>query len=265
MENWQEELVIDHEYLVERIAKQVVRKTGYTGEKGELHQAGRVGLVEAALRFDPTLGNRFITFAWPRISGAMYTYVRGDRLMRVPPIRLAPALRERLAALARARARLRQGRDPEPTAEQLAIALARPVAEIEELLPQLAQLEAAQERWRITPLDLEERPIAAEGPTPEQAALRHEQQQRKRTLVQALHDCIRALPFEHMATLILCDLGRISAQQATQIMDRTPAHVSLLRRQARHQVRACLIQKGWRVEDVEGIDGLRGAEADEHC
>jgi RNA polymerase sigma factor for flagellar operon FliA len=265
MEDWQKQLVSDHEYLVKHIANIVVRDTGYKKDRQDLHQEGHLGLMEAASHFDPTRGVLFKTFAWPRISGAMRTYLQKDHVIRVPPIRPDPEVREILDVLAAAQAEIRQSQRTEPTAGQLAAALDYPVDEIAKLLPKLAQRAARQDARRITLVDVQERPLVAEDPTPEDMALRHEQEELKRKLIEDLHTCIRALPFERMATLILCDLGKIAAPQAARILERTPADMQRLRRQARKQVRACLIQKGWAVQDVAGLDGLRGADIDENC
>lgn len=43
----------------------------------ELVSAAYLGLVEAATRYDETMGVQFQTFAYPRISGAINDYLRG--------------------------------------------------------------------------------------------------------------------------------------------------------------------------------------------
>lgn len=48
----------------------------------ELRSAAYLGLVEAASRFDPTLGIAFVTFAYPRIFGAIHDYLREQGWMK---------------------------------------------------------------------------------------------------------------------------------------------------------------------------------------
>lgn len=48
----------------------------------DLRSAAYLGLVEAATRFDPTLGIAFSTFAYPRIFGAIHDWLREQGWMR---------------------------------------------------------------------------------------------------------------------------------------------------------------------------------------
>lgn len=48
----------------------------------ELQSAAYMGLVEAASRFDPSLGIAFSTFAYPRIFGAIHDYLREQGWLR---------------------------------------------------------------------------------------------------------------------------------------------------------------------------------------
>jgi RNA polymerase sigma factor for flagellar operon FliA len=62
--------------LVRIIARQVVRELGRTVELEEMEAAGRLGLLEAARRFDPERGVPFKRFANYRVRGAMIDAVR---------------------------------------------------------------------------------------------------------------------------------------------------------------------------------------------
>jgi len=64
-------LIHDHLHLVRHIAGRVARRYRLDIDRDELVSYGLLGLVEAAHRFDPSKGHRFVTFAYPRITGAI--------------------------------------------------------------------------------------------------------------------------------------------------------------------------------------------------
>lgn len=65
--------------LVKRIAYHLLARLPASVQVDDLIQAGMLGLVEAARRYDPTQGASFATFAEPRIRGAMLDEIRrGD-------------------------------------------------------------------------------------------------------------------------------------------------------------------------------------------
>jgi RNA polymerase sigma factor FliA len=85
MASARDRLVEAHLHLVHGIAAKLRGQLGKTMEPGDLVAYGTKGLIEAADRFDPTLGVAFSTFAYYRIRGAMFDgmrcmgwYSRGD-------------------------------------------------------------------------------------------------------------------------------------------------------------------------------------------
>jgi RNA polymerase sigma factor (sigma-70 family) len=70
------ELVAANLSLVQAIAAKLKRSLGRTLEFEDLVAYGSKGLVEAADRFDPTVGVSFTTFAYYRIRGAMLDGLR---------------------------------------------------------------------------------------------------------------------------------------------------------------------------------------------
>jgi RNA polymerase sigma factor FliA len=72
----QEELLEKYTPLVRSIAYQIKQRLRIPLEIDELVQDGRIGLMEAAERFDSKLGVSFKTFAYYRIKGAMYDSLR---------------------------------------------------------------------------------------------------------------------------------------------------------------------------------------------
>mgnify|MGYP002760850630 FL=1 len=73
-----DEATIVEEYgpLVRRIAHHVSMRLPQTVELEDVIQAGLIGLIEAARKFDPSHGASFETYAGIRIRGAMIDQVR---------------------------------------------------------------------------------------------------------------------------------------------------------------------------------------------
>lgn len=69
-------LVMEYAPLVKRIAHHLAARLPQTLEVDDLMQAGMIGLLEAARKFDPENGASFETFAGIRIRGAMIDQVR---------------------------------------------------------------------------------------------------------------------------------------------------------------------------------------------
>jgi RNA polymerase sigma factor for flagellar operon FliA len=91
----QEELVEKYTPLIRSIAGSLRSRLSLFIEFDELMSYGRLGLLEAAKRFDYKLGVSFKTFAYYRIRGAMYD---GLRKMEVITRRKDPALKFEEAA-----------------------------------------------------------------------------------------------------------------------------------------------------------------------
>ena len=62
--------------IVPGIALRVKRTVGRTIELDDLVAAGYEGLVDAATRFDPKRGVKFVTFGYTRVCGAIIDHVR---------------------------------------------------------------------------------------------------------------------------------------------------------------------------------------------
>jgi len=97
-----EELVERHLDYASALARQVHQKLPAHVDFAELEQYARLGLVEAARKFDPERGAQFTTFAYYRIRGAVFDGLR--RMTGVPHSAFENARREALgdAALSEA-------------------------------------------------------------------------------------------------------------------------------------------------------------------
>jgi RNA polymerase sigma-B factor len=116
--------------LVERhlsLADHVAYRYRHTSEPLEdLVQVARIGLINAARRWDPDRGVAFSTFAVPTILGELRRHFR-DRAWMVRPPR---GLQELYLKVQHARERLWQDLGREPTAQDVATALDRPLEEV---------------------------------------------------------------------------------------------------------------------------------------
>ncbi|MDX1696822.1 MAG: RNA polymerase sigma factor FliA [Thiohalobacterales bacterium] len=70
------ELVVQHEQLVKRIAYHLMSRLPASVQADDLIQAGMIGLIEASRKFDPEQGASFETYAGIRIRGAMLDEIR---------------------------------------------------------------------------------------------------------------------------------------------------------------------------------------------
>ncbi len=71
-----ERLILDHAELVQRIAYHLVSRLPASVQVDDLIQAGTIGLIEAAQKYDPSQGASFDTYAGIRIRGAMLDEIR---------------------------------------------------------------------------------------------------------------------------------------------------------------------------------------------
>jgi RNA polymerase sigma factor for flagellar operon FliA len=85
-----DDLIEQHLSLVTVIARKILATLPGFVEMDDLVGFGRIGLVEAARRFDPSRGVLFQTFAYYRIRGAVYD---GIRKMAWFPSQATPGLR----------------------------------------------------------------------------------------------------------------------------------------------------------------------------
>lgn len=92
------QLVTEHSNLVPRAAHHLLTRIPASVQWDDLLQAGMLGLVEAAQRFDPDKGASFATYADRRVRGAMLDEVRKNawapRSLHRKARELAAAVRE---------------------------------------------------------------------------------------------------------------------------------------------------------------------------
>ncbi|MDP3721982.1 MAG: sigma factor, partial [Candidatus Omnitrophota bacterium] len=78
----QQQLVESHHWIVATLARRHQDWRHFARDYRELVSAGNEGLVEAAQTFDGTRGNRFSTFAYQRVRGAILDHIRRFDVLR---------------------------------------------------------------------------------------------------------------------------------------------------------------------------------------
>ena len=111
--NGKEQCLRDYAHLVKRIAHQLMTRLPYSVQIDDLIQAGMMGLLDAASRFDEFHGAQFETYATQRIRGAMLDELRAaDWLPR--------SLRRNMRRIEGAISRLQQTLGRAPTETEIA-------------------------------------------------------------------------------------------------------------------------------------------------
>ena len=72
-------LVLEHKSYIYGLTKYFENYSS----KEDLFQAGAIGLIKAYEKFDPSLGIKFTTYAFPHIMGEMKKCIRQDKLVKI--------------------------------------------------------------------------------------------------------------------------------------------------------------------------------------
>jgi RNA polymerase sigma factor for flagellar operon FliA len=125
--NNKDEFLQEYSQLVKRIAHQMMTRLPYSVQIDDLIQAGMIGLLDAAGRYDEIHGAQFETYASQRIRGAMLDELRAADWL---PRSLRRDMRRIEAAISHLQQRL--GRPPNET--EIAQELGVPIAEYQQML-----------------------------------------------------------------------------------------------------------------------------------
>jgi RNA polymerase sigma factor for flagellar operon FliA len=71
-----DDLILEHLWLVRHIVGRITAQLPPETDLANLESAGMLGLVEAATKFDPVRGVKFVTYAYPRVRGAILDELR---------------------------------------------------------------------------------------------------------------------------------------------------------------------------------------------
>ncbi len=125
--NDKEECLREYSHLVKRIAHQMMTRLPHSVQVDDLIQAGMMGLLDAAGRYDEFHGAQFETYATQRIRGAMLDELRAadwlPRSLRRDMRRIETAISQQQQKLGRA-----------PNETEIAEAMGMPLAEYQQML-----------------------------------------------------------------------------------------------------------------------------------
>ena len=125
--NDKEQCLREYSHLVKRLAHQMMAKLPSSVQIDDLIQAGMMGLLDAASRYDQFHGAQFETYATQRIRGAMLDELReADWLPR--------SLRRDMRRIEAAISRLQQKLGRSPSETEVADGLEVPLAEYQQML-----------------------------------------------------------------------------------------------------------------------------------
>ncbi|HWB30804.1 MAG TPA: RNA polymerase sigma factor FliA [Vicinamibacterales bacterium] len=220
-------LVMAHVDLVRSMASRLGRRLPSQVELSELVSVGVLGLIEAANRYQPSLGVPFDAFARRRIHGAMLDALRG--LDWVPR-----SLRKLQRDVDGAMSKLRHTLGREPEAEEIAAALGVSTREYEAKLDdlRLADLAAVQAAGTgEESAGLLEVAIDDEGPY---------RQLERRELRARLVDALSQLPERERQILALSYEEELTLAEIGQVIGVGESRVSQLRTQAVARLRSMM-------------------------
>jgi RNA polymerase sigma factor for flagellar operon FliA len=125
--NDKEQCLREYAHLVKRIAHQMMTRLPHSVQIDDIIQAGMIGLLDAASRYDEFHGAQFETYATQRIRGAMLDELRGaDWLPR--------SLRRDMRRIEQSISRLQQKLGRMPNEGEIAADLEVPLAEYQQML-----------------------------------------------------------------------------------------------------------------------------------
>lgn len=223
-------LVEEHLPLVKHLVFQVAVHLPRHVDRGELAQAGALGLLEAAQRWEEDRGVPFPRFAATRIKGAMLDAVRrADWAPR--------SVRTAGRTLEQATASLRAQGAAAPTAEQLADATGLSVAEVRRIQAKVQQSIVLALDQTVSGSDDEDEAVdladvLSAGEASDPAAMAE-----RRELHALLRDAVASLPPKHRLVVAGHFFEGLSYEEMARQLDVTPSRISQLRTEALTMIR----------------------------
>ena len=221
-------LVMTHVDLVKAMPSRLRRRLPSQVEVSELVSVGVLGLIDAATRYQPTLGVPFDAFARRRIHGAMLDALRS--LDWVPrSVRKLQRQSEEVTT------RLRQSLGREPEAEEIAAGLGLTIDDYTHLLDEIRTIEVAVAR----PAQMDGEPTSLIDLVMDSGTGQHVQLERAE-LRQLLAKALRQLPERERQVLSLSYVQEMTLAEIGKVFGVGESRVSQIRTQAILRLRSLL-------------------------
>lgn len=223
-----DQLVMTHVDLVKAMASRLRRRLPSQVEISELVSVGVLGLIDAATRYQPTLGVPFDAFARRRIQGAMLDALRS--LDWVPrSVRKLQRQSEEVTS------RLRQSLGREPEAEEIAAGMSLSIDDYTHLLDEIRTIEVAVARSA----QLDGEPTSLIDLVMDSGSGQHVQLERAE-LRQLLARALRQLPERERQVLSLSYVQEMTLAEIGKVFGVGESRVSQIRTQAILRLRSLL-------------------------
>ena len=216
-----EQIVIENSGLVWSV---VQRYQGRGAEREDLYQLGCLGLLKAIQGFDFNYGTCFSTYAVPKIVGEIRRFLRDDG-----PLKVGRGIRERAQEVYKARLRLQQELEREPTLSEIANVTGLTSDEIARTETAVRPPESLQqELFDGFPL---ERLLGTEAP---------EEGMVERI---ALREAVNQLPEKERMTILLRYFRNMTQVQTARILKVSQVQISRLERQGLKHLRKIFLDE----------------------
>lgn len=234
-----EDSLVRYAPLVRKLALQLLARLPASVQLDDLVQAGMIGLLDAARRYQESPDAQFETYATARIRGAMLDELRSQdwlpRSVRSKSKRIEAAIQQKEQELMRP-----------PSEGEIANALDLPLGEYQAMLNDARGIQILHyddlgtgdddRGWRDVPADAAGDPL--------DALLTGD-------LRRALVKAIDALPEREKLVMSLCYEQGLNLKEVGAVLEVTEARVCQLRSQAIARIRACLQEGAWHEMPAE--------------
>jgi RNA polymerase sporulation-specific sigma factor len=195
---------------------------GRGADPDDLYQLGCVGFLKAIDGYDPEYGTAFSTYAVPKIAGEIRRFLRDDGSIKV-----SRAIKERAAAIRRARGELEQRLGREPTVSELSEALCLPIEDIATAQAATEMPSSLTDAGGAPELSLANR--ASDGWTEDSVIERL-----------ALRDALLSLPELERQVIALRYYRGMTQSDAARVLKTTQVQVSRMERRAMKRLKAIM-------------------------
>jgi RNA polymerase sigma factor for flagellar operon FliA len=228
------ELVVQHLPLVRRIVRGIHVSLAPAISEEDLISAGTLGLVQAAHRYDPSMGAKFGTFAYGRVKGAIVDCLRAND-------QLSKSARGQLTGLRRCIREFHERHGKRPTIEELAECAAMSQQDVLKYL--------SYERWdyvgslQDSAVDCEDDSsvlaalVPADSETPLEALEAKER-------IEQLSEAVETLPEREKQVIVMYYYEELYMAEMAEILGVSESRVSQLHTQALYDLTRRMEREG---------------------